>query len=56
MTVLRSTLDTSTADYADNRAALLAKLAALDAEHFIADLEDTSVEEPAAVAAEIILG
>ena len=31
-------------------------VAALDAEHFIADLEDPSVEEPAAVAAEIILG
>ena len=29
-------------------------VAALDAEHFIADLEDTSVEEPAAIAAEII--
>jgi len=29
-------------------------VAALDAEHFIADLEDASVEEPAAVAAEII--
>lgn len=31
-------------------------VAALDAEHFIADLEDASVEEPAAVAAEIIVG
>ncbi|MEJ6555402.1 thioredoxin-disulfide reductase [Microbacterium esteraromaticum] len=31
-------------------------VAALDAEHFIADLEDPSVEEPAAVAAEIIVG
>lgn len=31
-------------------------VAALDAEHFIADLEDASVEEPAAVAAEIIAG
>ncbi|WP_313480455.1 thioredoxin-disulfide reductase [Microbacterium sp.] len=30
-------------------------VAALDAEHFIADLEDASVEEPAAVAAEIIV-
>lgn len=29
-------------------------VAALDAEHFIADLEDASVEEPAAIAAEII--
>ncbi|MEV7619299.1 thioredoxin-disulfide reductase [Microbacterium sp. NPDC089321] len=29
-------------------------VAALDAEHFIADLEDASVEEPAALAAEII--
>ncbi|WCD93450.1 thioredoxin-disulfide reductase [Microbacterium sp. nov. GSS16] len=31
-------------------------VAALDAEHFIADLEDASVEEPAALAAEIIVG
>jgi thioredoxin reductase (NADPH) len=31
-------------------------VAALDAEHFIADLEDASVEVPAAVAAEIIAG
>ncbi|MFJ4045917.1 thioredoxin-disulfide reductase [Microbacterium sp. NPDC089987] len=31
-------------------------VAALDAEHFIADLEDVSVEEPAALAAEIIAG
>ncbi|MEJ1089657.1 thioredoxin-disulfide reductase [Microbacterium sp. Mu-80] len=30
-------------------------VAALDAEHFLADLEDASVEEPAAVAAEVIV-
>ncbi|WP_423494440.1 thioredoxin-disulfide reductase [Microbacterium esteraromaticum] len=31
-------------------------VAALDAEHFIADLEDASVAEPAAVAAEVLAG
>jgi len=31
-------------------------VAALDAEHFIADLDDSSVNEPAAVAAEVIVG
>src|SRR5690606_22792325 len=31
-------------------------VAALDAEHFLADLEDASVEVPAAEAAEIIVG
>ena len=31
-------------------------VAALDAEHFLADLEDASVHEPAAVAAEVIAG
>ncbi|HEX3789369.1 MAG TPA: carboxyl transferase domain-containing protein [Pseudonocardiaceae bacterium] len=33
MTILRSTVDASTPDYQQNRAALLAQLAALDAEH-----------------------